>query len=473
MQFLQDGLEAYQADKALLKPTGFLKAVKLMNDTFPIVTNSYALKLCSNRKNFTKEFFQTVDFKAIGTILALERSFSAFLAYLTFSNKGVPESTSPLEVKNLYKLRKNGQVNEFRTYTSSLNQQILWELMSVTWSKDSNSIRKLHDFFIKIIHTTFGWRLLPQSDDPNFVCGPLLRANGVNELEQLDLLSNLVQHICMSVSKSQPILALFCYAHRLKIQGDEIWIEIETIQSFQFTGVFKSVCQFYEGRKDFLLFTLRPKTTDKVVCPLHITDSQTSTPSSGPVMSDNPYFNPHLLSPHHHTTSQSLFPEHTKLKSDRKRRARNKKENLKPDDFFTTSSDEVATPKKSRKAKRKSLHATSDKKIKSNPKIKHNLVSNNHSEKCNLPQGENSDDFSDEVNRSEVVVGRSKPSDAQRPIVHIPSQLTTSTQREANSQVCSYDALSTTPSQEYSPILKPINVANTRPKRTVRKIQKD
>ena len=256
MEFIINGLDAYQTDRALLKPTGFIKSSKTFHDVYPIVTNIFSIKLCSNKNSLDVATFERIDFKALGTLFAMERSFTSFLGYLINANKGAPESNTPLEVRDFYRLQKNGNVNEFRSYTKALNKQIIWKLMSVNWSKDSESIRKLHDFIIKVIHCNFGWRMLTQSEQTDFICGPLSRADGPFELEQLNILQNLIQHICMSIVQTQPLLSNFFYSHRLITKGPELWIEIETVQALRFRGLSKVVKQFFEGRRDFVVFKL-------------------------------------------------------------------------------------------------------------------------------------------------------------------------------------------------------------------------
>jgi len=251
MQYLLNGLDGYANEPKLERPLGYMRTTTIQKDANQISIHKYSLLLCDDKtKNNLK--LNVINLKVIAHLVAFERTFAHFLAFLYHASNGYPNVHFQITSKELYALRQQTGHFGLRHYSEPLNNAIEWTLGSKNWFKDPVTLLNVHNFLAAILKRNFGDRPKGVSD---FVSPILLRADGIFELDQLNIFKNLIAKLSGPILKEIPSLVSFYNAYDVKVGPKQVIINIEVIASARFNGMSSFVSNFYKTRS-FSLYRL-------------------------------------------------------------------------------------------------------------------------------------------------------------------------------------------------------------------------
>ena len=90
MQYLINGLDGYAHESKLEKPLGFIRTTTLEKDANQILIHKYNLVLCHDKTKHDIDWSR-INIKVIAHLIAFERTFVHFLAYLYHASNGYPK----------------------------------------------------------------------------------------------------------------------------------------------------------------------------------------------------------------------------------------------------------------------------------------------------------------------------------------------------------------------------------------------
>ena len=420
MQHIINGLDGYNHEVKLDRPLGFSRTTTLQKDANKIAIHKYSLLLCHDKTRTDINWTQ-INLKSLVHLVALERTFAHFLAYLFHASHGYPKVHFQISSKELYALRQQTGHFGLRHYSEPLNKALEWTLGSDNWFKDPTTLLNVHNFLVAVLKRNF-------SDSKNvsdFISPILLRANGVFEVEQLNIFQNLIATLAGPVLKEIPSLVSFYNAYEIVSQSKQISFNIEIIASAKFTGMSTVINSFYATRSLSLYRLFNKEMIQSMGCGTHAQDSQvTDSPVSfggsypndliafTPPGDDSSVFNANI-------SQESLPDPNPKFNKHASQAAI--KEKLNWEDVFGTNPPEK-NPNNSKptnpvpkldKTKANATTATNSKKV---------VVD------ADVICGDNSDDyFSDSMEYLEgsVVIVGSNENKENEPIFPIPTVLTT------------------------------------------------
>ena len=448
MNYLNKGINGYSSDDNLNQPIGYQNTDILHNHAYKIHVHKYKLKLCSDKTLFADKW-PKINLKAIGQLVALERAFCHFLAFQYHASKGLNPNPFPLKPQDLFKIKMYSGAAGLRHYTEVLQQNINWVLGTEGWYLDQKSIQVFHNFLSAVIKQNYGGGNLKHIADLDFGSTILTRANGIFEVEQLNILKNIIAKTATPILRNQPALASFYHAYELDTQTKSVVLNVEVTATLKFPGQSVFVNAFYRDREMSLHRLFSSEMLDKMNCPKHTQDSQgsTNTLSLEKQITLEPLMNFDPPSPIKNSKSEisatiSSNALETNPQPIFKRNAGQSeiKTKLNWDDVFGKSPKTVNEPSTSK---------INQSERKSNIR---KPVPNLQVMDADILPGENSDDFFDsslEYDESTIIIGENK--NENNPVFPIPSQLTTksppksssSSQSQAPDNPCSFDLLST------------------------------
>ena len=276
MQHIINGLDGHNHEAKLDRPLGYLRTTTLQKDANKIVIHKYSLLVCHDKTKTDIDWTQ-INLKAIIHLIALERSFVHFIAYLFHASNGYPHVHFQISSKELYALRQQTGHFGLRHYSEPLNKALEWTLGSNYWFKDPTTLINVHNFLVAILKRNFG----ESKDTTDFISPILLRANGVFEIEQLNIFQNLIATLAGPVLKDIPSLVSFYNAYEIVTQSKQIIFNIEIIASAKFTGMSTVINSFYATRSLSLYRLFNKEMIQSMGCGTHAQDSQvTDSPIS-------------------------------------------------------------------------------------------------------------------------------------------------------------------------------------------------
>ena len=443
MEQLFKGLSGYHSDSNLHKPLGYSSTSIIHHHAFKIQTHKYKIKLCSDKTQFDQ--WSSINTKAIGQLLALERAFCHFLSYQFFASQGNQPSHFPIKPQDFFKIKMYSGAAGLRHYTDVLQQNIIWLLGSEDWYKDQKSLTVFHNFMIAVIKSNYGGQNIKNINENDFSSTILNRSDGNFEVAQLNILKNIVAKTAMPILQNLPALASFYQAFEYDIQSKAVFVNVEVVATFKFPGMSTFVHNMYRGKGMNLHRLFSPEMLDKMNCPTHTQDSQKSNKSLSLEQSSSLEPLLHFEPPSPNKASSSNDPN--KL-LDSLQITPNPKPSFKRNVAHSEMKDklnwnDVFGPKTSK---------TTSETTSTPPPLENEIIKQNDQipkpqlrkmEADTLP-GENSDDYFDssmEYDDSTIQIGQNKNEDD--PIFPIPSVLTTEGPSEAPPGPSSFDLLST------------------------------
>ena len=276
MQHIINGLDGYNHEAKLDRPLGFLKTTTIQKDANKIVIHKYSLIVCNDKTKTDLDWTQ-INLKSLIHLVALERSFAHFIAYLFHASHGYPVVHFQISSKELYALRQQTGHFGLRHYSEPLNKALEWTLGSSNWFKDPTTLLNVHNFLVAVLKRNFG----DPKNDTDFISPILLRANGTFEVEQLNIFQNLIATLAGPVLKEIPSLVSFYTAYEIVSQSKQIIFNVEVIASAKFTGMSSVINSFYTTRSLSLYRLFNKEMIQSMGCGTHAQDSQvTDSPIS-------------------------------------------------------------------------------------------------------------------------------------------------------------------------------------------------
>ena len=443
MEHLFKGILGYHSDDNLHKPIGYSTTSTIHHHAYKIQTHKYRIKLCSDKNSC--ENWPNINLKAIGQLLALERSFCHFLAFNFYASHGTPPYHFPIKPQDFFKIKMYTGAAGLRHYTDVLQQNIVWLLGAENWFKDQKSLTVFHNFMVAVIKLNYGGQHVKSISENDFSSTILTRSDGDFEVTQLNILKNIVAKTATPILRNIPVMASFYQAFDFDIQQQAVFVNVEVVSTLKFPGMSTFVHNMYCGRGMNLHRLFSTEMLEKMNCPTHAQDSQKANNSLSiensapiePLMNFDPP-SPNKVSSSNDPDRLNAIEITPNPKPSHKRNvAQNEiKSNLNWNDVFGPSSSKTSKPQSV--AKVLPLSDTND--IDKGPQTKPKLS------KCEadvLP-GENSDDFFDssmEYDDSTVVVGKNK--NDSDPVIPIPTVLSTEEDTGAPEGPSTFDMLST------------------------------
>ena len=426
MQFILFGLDGHSNEPKLERPLGFLRTTIIQHEANKIHVHKYKLILCQDKANMP-ENFNKINIHAVAHLLAFERTFLQFLAFMYFAHQGTPKGHFPVTSRELYQLKQQTGSFGLRHYSETLTRAFHWTLGTNNWFKDQFTLINVHNFLAALSKRNFGEFRPADSKHKDFVSPILLRANGDFELEQLNAYKNLIARSAGPILKDTPSLASFYTAYNVDILNKQIVVNIDVIASTRFTGISSFVNNYY-GPRNLDVYKLFDKEMIKAMgCPVHAQDSQ---PDSQLAYGDN-FSNSefHVFTPPSgpipgldHTLVDETFTD-PKPKLQRLASQQSIKQKLNWDDVFGKTGKTVKTSQNKQIAFNSGLtNQPTQPNNKQSTSTSTNQIKNIIG--TDLLQGNNSDDyFSDdwEMDGSTIIVGRNKNESGA--IFPIPSKL--------------------------------------------------
>ena len=276
MQHIINGLDGYNHEAKLDRPLGYNRTTTLQKDANKIVIHKYSILVCHDKTKTDINWTQ-VNLKAIIHLVAIERSFVHFLAYLFHASNGYPNVHFQISSKELYALRQQTGHFGLRHYSEPLNKALEWTLGSSNWFKDPTTLLNVHNFLVAVLKRNIG----ESTNTTDFISPILLRANGTFETEQLNIYQNLIATLAGPVLKEIPSLVSFYNAYEIISQSKQIVFNIEIIASAKFTGMSTVINSFYATRSLSLYRLFTKEMIQSMGCGTHAQDSQvTDSPVS-------------------------------------------------------------------------------------------------------------------------------------------------------------------------------------------------
>ena len=228
-----------QTENMLNKPFGYNSTHVIVNQPNDIYCHRFNLKLCSNGANIQNLMYKHGD---IGTIMQGIAQEKAILAYLGFYAQTVREkSTTRGEInkQKLYGLRTETD-HGFDRFSEDFNNGIVWHLQN-EWYKNHNSIIDLHNFINAVFNQILGCGasrdpLSPIRNQP-FAAKPLQRMDGIYEMEQFRLLTELKNFVTKQLRFNHPKVIETYYSYRPYSNNRGIFVEIDIFSSCQFENM--------------------------------------------------------------------------------------------------------------------------------------------------------------------------------------------------------------------------------------------
>ena len=439
MEHLFKGLLGYHSDDNLHKPLGYSNTSAIHNYAYKLQTHKYRVKLCSDKTLFEK--WSNVNLKAIGQLLALERSFCHFLTFQYYAANGSQPSHFPIKPQDFFKIKMYTGAAGMRHYTEVLQQNIVWLLGAENWFRDQKSLIVFHNFMAAVIKLNYGGQSIKNMHDNDFISTILTRADGNFEVDQLNILKNIVAKTAMPILKNIPALASFYQAFEYDIQSKAVFVNIEIVSTLKFPGMSTFVHNIYRGKGMNMNRLFSSEMLDKMNCPAHTQDSQKSgqslsienTSTFEPLMSFNPP-SPNKVSSSDPKTILDAIKITSNPKPDFKRNVAHSemKTNLNWNDVFG---------QKSNLEKDKTNSVSNNTKSQTDPPAK---KSSKSKIEADLLPGDNSDDYFDssmEYEDSTIILGQNKNDES--PVFPIPPVLTSENLSQAPPGPSSFDLLST------------------------------
>lgn len=274
MQYLINGLDGYVHEPKLEKPLGFIRTTTLEKDANQILIHKYNLILCNDKSKHDIDWSK-INIKVIAHLVAFERTFVHFLAYLYHASNGYPKVHFQISSKELYALKYQTGHFGLRHYSEQLYKALEWTLGSKNWFKDQTTLLNVHNFLTVILKRNFG-EPRPDDEKSEFISPLLLRADGTFEINQLNIYKNMIVSLAGPILKEIPSLVSFYNAYEIFTGPKQISLNIEVVASAKFTGISTFISTFYKTRSLSLYRLFNKEMIESMGCGPHAQDSQTT-----------------------------------------------------------------------------------------------------------------------------------------------------------------------------------------------------
>ena len=253
------GLDCYEQELQLRKPTGFLSTHSIQNHPNDVFIHRYKMKLCNVNQEIVNPNFENGNLGAIAQTLAIEKALLAYVGFYSVATRGeITDKT--LDKAKLFNMRSE-LTHGFDRYAEDLNRALVWYVQG-DWYKNSQSLIILHNFLNAIMIKVGGFKNdrdpLSPIRNTDFISLWLLRMNGDYETEQFRLLTELKKLITQSLRRFMPHIFETYYTYKVTSTNRGLFVEIDVLSCFKFDNMDSVIFNLLNTRKDTYFSKLFP-----------------------------------------------------------------------------------------------------------------------------------------------------------------------------------------------------------------------